>query len=296
MSKKALKVATYSIHNFIKHNIRGKSFSTVASIRERLTNSMKDLHSLGYPIRNINNIQKKHIDALVKSWQEKKLSAGSIKNRMSDFRLYSKVSGRTHLVESSNKEYGIPNRSYIPTKNKAIFNIDLNKIGDKYLKASVELQKEFGLRREECLKIVPSKALKYDEHGRYYLALNSSWTKGGVGRTILIRNETQLNAIKNAISVANSKSLIPTDKSYIQQRRSYDNVTREQGYYNLHGLRHAYAQTRYKELTGWKCPINGGPTKRELNLYQRELDHHARLRISQELGHSRASITKNYIG
>lgn len=64
----------------------------------------------------------------------------------------------------------------------------------------------------------------------------------------------------------------------------------------MHGLRHAYAQTRYRELTGWECPINGGPLRKDLNSFQKELDNQARLVISQELGHSRVSITKNYIG
>ncbi len=36
------------------------------------------------------------------------------------------------------------------------------------------------------------------------------------------------------------------------------------GLRNLHGLRHAYAQRRYKELTEWEAPINGGPNSRQL--------------------------------
>jgi hypothetical protein len=90
--------------------------------------------------------------------------------------------------------------------------------------------------------------------------------------------------------------LIPQDQTYIQQRRFYDKVTREQGYYNLHGLRHAYAQNRYKEMTGWACPLAGGPSRKDLNATQKKLDDNARLWISQELGHSRSAITKNYIG
>ncbi|GAB3112559.1 hypothetical protein GCM10027217_41860 [Pseudomaricurvus hydrocarbonicus] len=31
------------------------------------------------------------------------------------------------------------------------------------------------------------------------------------------------------------------------------------GLSKLHGLRHAYAQERYRELTGWNAPANGGP-------------------------------------
>ena len=94
---------------------------------------------------------------------------------------------------------------------------------------------------EEWIKIIPSKALYTDPDGNKYLKLDPSWTKGKVGRTIPIRNESQVHAIENAKVVAQGKSLIP-DKTFIQQRKYYDRVTREQGYYNLHGLRHAYAQ------------------------------------------------------
>ena len=296
MSKKAFKVARHSIYNFVKYNVRGKSFSTVSSIRERMISSMKYLHSLGYPVRNINNIQKKHIDALVKSWQSRELSIGTIKNRMADFRTFAKATGKDYLIKQNNKDYDIPNRSYVPTENRAITEIDLSQFKDENLKASIWLQKEFGLRREECLKIIPSKALYTDLDGKKSLILDSLWTKGGVGRKITIRNESQFHSIENAKVVAEGKSLIPHDKSYIQQRRFYDKVTREQGYYNLHGLRHAYAQTRYKEITGWECPLKGGLAKKDFTDSQKKLDYNARLCISQELGHSRSAITKNYIG
>ncbi|MDX1440769.1 MAG: hypothetical protein R3284_12795, partial [Rubricoccaceae bacterium] len=63
-----------------------------------------------------------------------------------------------------------------------------------------------------------------------------------------------------------------------------------------HGLRHAYAQRRYEELTGWKSPLAGGPTTKSLTIEQRALDEGARETISRELGHSREEITKVYLG
>ena len=64
----------------------------------------------------------------------------------------------------------------------------------------------------------------------------------------------------------------------------------------MHGLRHAYAQNRYEELTGWKCPATGGSNRQSLAPEQRELDHEARLTISQELGHEREQVTAAYLG
>ena len=62
------------------------------------------------------------------------------------------------------------------------------------------------------------------------------------------------------------------------------------------GLRHAYAQNRYEELTGWECPAVGGPDSKALTPKQREADREARLTISQELGHERKAVVSAYIG
>ncbi len=64
----------------------------------------------------------------------------------------------------------------------------------------------------------------------------------------------------------------------------------------MHGLRHAYAQQRYEELTGWKSPAVGGPTFKSLTSEQRKLDLEVRLVISRELGHEREQVTAVYLG
>ena len=65
---------------------------------------------------------------------------------------------------------------------------------------------------------------------------------------------------------------------------------------SLHGLRHAYAQERYEELTGWECPATGGPDSKSLTSEQRALGQEARLIVSQELGHERGQVTVAYLG
>ena len=72
---------------------------------------------------------------------------------------------------------------------------------------------------------------------------------------------------------------------------------------NLHGLRHAYAQRRYQELTtyfdndkkGLLAPIAGGKPYKELSLIEKDWDRRARHIIVRELGHSRLNITKIYL-
>ena len=64
----------------------------------------------------------------------------------------------------------------------------------------------------------------------------------------------------------------------------------------MHGLRHAYAQHRYEELTGWSCPAAGGPVAKDLTPEQCELDHEVRLIVSRELGHEREAVVGAYLG
>lgn len=90
------------------------------------------------------------------------------------------------------------------------------------------------------------------------------------------------------------RSLIPESKTYITHRYTYDKQLRNSGI-RSHGLRHSYAQRRYKELTGWDGPLNGGPKQKELNYEQRRKDILARMILTEELGHSRIQITKNYV-
>ena len=151
----------------------------------------------------------------------------------------------------------------------------------------------FGLRREESLKIKPFLADKGT-----VLELQSTWCKGGRGRFVLIRPEEQRYWLFEAKRIADDKtaSLIPKRKNYIQQRYIYEKQAQKAHLKNLHGLRHAYAQRRYYELTGWHAPINGGPSSKQLTRQQKRVDYLAHLTISEELGHSRPEIAKNYCG
>jgi len=302
MSKTQLKNIHYSINEFCKKHKDQMSFETKNSMSKRLKTIFQDLHGLGYKVPKVRNIKAKHIKVLVDHWQSKGLSAGTIKNRMSNLRYICKAYNRTNVVDTNNS-YGIEKRSYIPTQNKAIQNLDVSKITDTHLRASLVLQEQFGLRREECLKIKPEQALQTNSSGSKSLKLQPSWTKGGVGRSILIRTPEQLKAVTEAIKLVGKGSMIPSEQSYIERRNQYDNQTQKAGLKNLHGLRHAYAQNRYKELTdtltkgnGWVCPLEGGPKRYQLTAAQKQVDKLAKLKISNEMGHSRIAIIKNYIG
>jgi site-specific recombinase XerD len=302
MSQRKLKSIHYAINEFCKMQQGQMSFETKNSLSKRLKTIANDLHTLGYKLPNMRNIKQKHIQALVDNWKANGLSAGTIKNRMSNIRYVCRAYGRETVVKS-NHELGIQKRSYIPTESKAITNVNISKLKDERLRLSVALQQQFGLRREECLKIKPEQALKTNSDGEKYLQLQGSWTKGGVERNVPIRTEAQLNVLQEAINLVGKGSMIPTEQTYIERRNQYDFETHRAGLSNLHGLRHAYAQQRYAELTnqmtkgnGWRCSIAGGLKRYQLSKVQKEVDKLAKMQISSELGHSRVAIVKNYCG
>ena len=267
------------------------SYATFSDRTKRLKAMFKELHNLGYETTHIGRVKQKHIEILVNHWQKAGVSIGSIKNRMSDLRFVCREFNRNNVVKS-NDDYKIGKRCYVPSENKAMNDPNFDAINDDYIRCSIELQRVFGLRREESIKIIPAIA----DSGTL-LRLKASWTKGGIPRAIPIRTKEQRYWLDQAKNLTGKKgSLIPKDKTYIQQRRIYDRLTRIAGFKNLHELRHAYAQNRYFEITGWHAPINGGKNRSELTKQERLLDQQARKIIALELGHSRMAIAKNYLG
>lgn len=127
-------------------------------------------------------------------------------------------------------------------------------------------------------------------------ALKGSWTKGGRERTVPITTTEQRDALHAAHRLAGTGSLIPANKTYIQQRHVYDGQCKAVGLSHMHDLRHQYAQSRYETLTGRPPPAAGGPLVTELSPTQRIEDRHARQTISRELGHERVQITAIYLG
>jgi integrase len=175
--------------------------------------------------------------------------------------------------------------------------LDVNKlvaIEDERVKLSLLLQAEFGLRREESIKFQPGYAVRADAPDT--LRLKASWTKGGRAREVPVRTADQRWVLEQAKSLAGNGSLIPPERTYVQQLKVYEGELRKAGISRAHGLRHAYAQRRYEELAGWKAPHAGGPKSAELTPGQKAIDRAARLAVSAELGHGREEITAVYLG
>jgi site-specific recombinase XerC len=282
----------YQLKQLCRRN-RDGSYATQQN-RERQLSLMADqLHALGYRAMNVRSLKPKHVEALLRRWQGEGLSIGTLKNRMAALRWWAHKADRRHVVARSNDHYGIPERRFVSTESKAqqMDRVALERVRDPHVRMSLELQQVFGLRREEAIKFSPSYADRGDR-----LVLKDTWTKGGKAREIPVRNEAQRELLDRVHRLAGRGSLIPGHRNYRQQLRIYERHTANAGLSKLHGLRHAYAQQRYEELTGWKSPAAGGPSGSALSATERSLDRQARLAISRELGHEREAVTATYLG
>ncbi|MFY9477042.1 MAG: phage integrase N-terminal domain-containing protein [Aquabacterium sp.] len=272
---------------------RDGSFATQHDRERLLTMVANQLHEDGFKNLRAQGIRTKHIEHLVNRWQAEGASTGTMKNRMSALRWMAEKIGKENIVARDNAAYGIADRRFVTNESKAkeLDQGKLDKVSDPYTAMSLRLQEAFGLRREESIKFQPGWADRGD-----MLVLKSTWTKGGKEREIPIIKETQRELLNQAKALADKGSLIPVEMSYIDQLNRFKAQTAFAGIDRVHGFRHAYAQARYAELTGWKAPAAGGPTSKQLGPEQKAIDRQARLTVSRELGHEREQITAVYIG
>ena len=251
-----------------------------------------DLHGLGYRGLQAGGLRRKHVVALVRFWTDRGVSASTMKNRMGHVRWWAREYRKEAMVPG-NAELGIGNRRYVTNEDKSR-ELDperLARVRDPYVAASLRMQEAFGLRREESIKFTPAYADKGDR-----IVLKASWTKGGRAREVPVATEQQRRVLDAARALAGSGPLIAPGRNYRQQRDAYEGACKAVGLPRMHGLRHGYAQSRYEEMTGWRCPALGGPSRGELEGGDRAADRVARQTIAEELGHGRVDVAAIYLG
>ncbi len=288
-----------SLRQQLKGLCRGRrqgSFATQDTRRRILELTAADLKRLGYTNMRLSSLSQRHVWALVHDWQARDLSLSTQKNRTSALRWWAKQVGREEQVAKTNDHYGIGERSYVAQQSKAVELTPerLERVSNPWVRLALRLQKLFGLRREESMKF----QVKWADRGGF-IRLKSSWCKGGRERDVPVRDEKQralLEDIRSFTGGGDGVSLIPPELRYVEQKKRYEYAVQKAGLSRMHGLRHAYAQQRYRELTGWECPVKGGPRKKDMSSEDQKKDFEVRMAISRELGHGREEITAVYLG
>lgn len=284
MNDLAMDLVRLCLHN------RDGSMATQANRRRGLSAAAADLYQLGFRVPKANSLKPKHVIGLVDYWYGQGITTATVKNRVGWLRWWAEKVDKASIIPRDNHELGIRNREG-DQRNRA-WSLPPNfSLPDQRMALSVRLMAAFGLRVEEALKFRPRQA-----DAGSVIRLQGSWTKGGRPRVIPVRTFAQRALLDKAKYLVGSGSMIPPEDTYIRHRRRLEHETLKRGYTNLHGLRHRYTQQRYRDLTGWNSPKDGGPAQATMSEADRAADKAARAAIAEELGHARIAITVVYLG
>lgn len=243
---KRMRQLNYELKQMCQRN-RDGSYATRADRERTRALIANQLHQTGHRHLYAASLRAKHVEVLVARWQAEKLSAGTLKNRMTQLRWWAQKVGNANVVARSNDAYGIADRVFVTNVSKAreLTREQLERASDPYSRFSLRFQAAFGLRREESIKIRPEWADRGDK-----LLLKDTWTKGGLERDIPILTEEQRSVLAEAKTCVGQGSLIPANMSFIQQRNRFRSQCDQAGIHRVHGHRHWFAQERYRALTG----------------------------------------------
>lgn len=283
---------TMDLNRMCRHN-RDGSYGTQKNRQRGLAAMASDLRKLGYKLPAAGSLKTRHVGALVEHWLGNDLDDATIRNRLTWLRWWAGRVNKPNVVERDNAAYGLSPRPDDPPNRARRLDADkFNLIKCQHVRASILLQVAFGLRREEAIKFQPKYAIQSER-----IVLKSSWTKGGRARWIPITTDYQRTILADIRKlIPGDGSLIPAGSNYAEQMKRYEYQTLQADLRNTHGFRHAYAQQRYRTLTGWPCPLAGGKRRHQMTDEEKQTDREARLKISGELGHARISITDVYLG
>ena len=298
---KASLAAVLKAHNSAKVDGSVASYATRDKRADVLYAGFTLLRALGYKLDTVHSFRGKHIEALAKAWEARGLSASTLQNNLSTFRVFAGWIGKDGMVEQAEKYVspGAARRSTINTQDKSwtAAGVDvrekLAEVAEKDARVGLQvaLQAIFGLRAREAMQLRPHVADKGS-----YLALTVG-TKGGRDRVVPIDTPEKRELIDKAKTFAASKLASTSDptKTLAQVKNHYYHVLRSCGITRAegitsHGLRHGYANDRYEQIAGQPSPVRGGTAS------DRDTDLAARLEVAEELGHSRESVTTHYLG
>jgi hypothetical protein len=296
-------------------NRAGKSFSSVATISQRFSHFAAFAKETA-GIKIMEQVTRDTVLEYAKSLAEKvnsgQMAAATAQNYLSAVNVVlSLARGDYNLRVTAVGDAGLASRSGIAKEDKSVSIANhLAAVGraSSVVAVLLELQRELGLRFEESAKIDAQKA--YAQAVEKGVVKIDAGTKGGRVREVPITSNSQLVALKAAAeyqSFHKLRSMIAVGQSYKDFRNNCYNEIRGLGV-AFHGERHSYAIGRYYALVGVSAPVVVGIRKpadhvayiaKTLGVSVKDagsLDYSARLKISFELGHSRSSVTRAYLG
>lgn len=293
----------FSLKSFNSKQKYSVSNATNQKRRDIITLSFRQLREFGYKIHDPYSLKPKHIQYLMSRWEDEKLSASTLTNRLSVLRLFTDFLGKRGMVgapEDYVQDKSLVKRSYVNKKDKSwkAVEIDAKEIVskamdvDEYTCHQLKLMFAFGLRVKEAIHLKPFKS----DYTDYLLVMDG--TKGGRTRLVSIDNDEKRQVVddcKKLIGSIEMNMCDPTRNTVQEINRHYYvmrllGITQNQLGVTPHGLRHEYLNDGYEKITGHASPVRGGVIE------DKEKDKEARLKMMLEAGHGRTKIGAAYYG
>ena len=233
---------------------------------------------------DLHNLSSEHLYSYISSKIEKGLKYKSISTYISQLHKLSiainKIEDKStqKVKDSREANYNLNDirNIRIVAKNEAISNQHVNRayINSNAIRAhlsgkellSFKLQKDYGLRVAAATKININ---QFKVNNRFTFK-----NKGGKPQTVKL-DKNLYNELKNSVIKNNGYQI--SYNFYLEKLKKAVHKT-GQKYYGTHGLRYAFAQSKFNQYQ-----------KDGLNSIQ------AQLKVSNELGHNRPDITKHYL-
>ncbi|HMV65100.1 MAG TPA: integrase domain-containing protein, partial [Rhodocyclaceae bacterium] len=229
------------------------------------------------------NLGQRHVQAMVKVWQRRKLSPGTIQTYLSFLRGLAMWLNKPGFIRRP-EHYGLTPDEYERHENAqrdkswSGNGIDVEALlaqvsaYDARIGASMRLMVKVGLRRKESVMCRPyAHVHPFEETGlpdEQREADRYLWTKGKGGRArwLPLATEEQQSAIAHARSVVSGHDahMGAPDRDLKSNLRRLDYALRKFGLTKResgttgHGARHDHLQGQYQDTTGTPAPVRGG--------------------------------------
>ena len=236
-----------------------------------------------FQMKNLRNLQDKHLEAYVRYMQENKRSPAHIKTELSGIRWIADQIGLKRPLEDArtfNTRMDIGRRSFRGhDRTWKAEDLRIIERAPERIQSVLILARDMGLRIHEAHRIDVA-------HARNALRTNLLEVKGkgGLIRNVPLRGDAR-EVLESAIKTVKpgEKLFVPTGMKTHEAIREVQDFIRDNrplgSTVTAHGLRHGYARDRYLEF-------------RKAGMGEREVKE----RVSELLGHHRGEVTDIYLG
>lgn len=295
-------------HGGIRKNGAVASIRTKQMTAEVLLAICERLWNLGYQLRDIREINGRHVEALIRDWHEQGFAIKTVQNNLSRLRRAGAWIGKPGLVERDVLKRCLPHipeeelrvkvvatasKSWSENGVDVLAKIQLADSLDARFGAMLRLGVAFGLRRKEQLRGKP-----HMMDAGAFLVLRNNMTKNGKDRDVPIEHPFQRIAIEHAKRITRKDEFLGwPGHTYDQNVARYKYLMRKIGITGKdsdcvgHGLRAEYAEN-IALLYGLVPPVLGG----KLGQVEEDARLQIQLMVSRNMGHHRPNVTGAYYG